>query len=385
MRFIHTADWHLGRLMHGVHLTEDQAYVLDQFVLLVKDTAPDAVIIAGDIFDRAVPPTEAVILLDDVLSRLVLDLGVPVIIIAGNHDSAVRLQFGSKFLAEERLYVTGTLPNEISPITLTDKWGPVQFIAIPYLEPLILRENFSVDTIANHQQAFQFILGTINPAVNKRARTVIIAHAFVGEGIPSESERPLSVGGFDRVESSLFSSFNYAALGHLHRPQSAGYDHVNYAGSLLKYSFSEADHVKGVNVVEMNQAGVCKVEKISLTPRRDVRRIEGLLKNLLKGPESSESRDDYIWAVVTDTEAILDVMGKLREVYPNVLHIERPFFDPHGGSRGTRLDHRKLGDLDMFRGFFREVTGLDLSDEQIKAYQDVVEDLKKLQREAIGS
>ena len=381
MRFIHTADWHLGRLMHGVHLTEDQAHVLDQFVLLVKEAKADLVIVAGDIFDRAVPPTEAISLLDDVLSRLVLDLGVPVILIAGNHDSAPRLQFGSKLLAEERLYVFGALSSDVPIVTLEDQWGPVECAAIPYSEPSVLRECFSEASISNHQEAFQFLLGNLQFNAQARRRTVLVAHAFVGDGVPSESERPLSVGGFDRVDAGLFREAHYAALGHLHRPQSAGCDHVSYSGSLLKYSFSESDHVKGVNVVEMNQDGVCKIERVSLTPRRDVRRIEGLLKDLLKGPQAGESRDDYVCAVVTDKEPILDVMGKLREVYPNVLHIERPFFDAYRGSQGNRADYRKLNDIELFKTFFREVTGQELNAEHIEAYRSVIEDLRKSQSE----
>jgi len=371
--------------MHGVHLTEDQAYVLDQFVLLVKDSQAELVIVAGDIFDRAVPPTDAVLLLDDVLSRLVLDLSIPVIIIAGNHDSAPRLQFGSKLLAEERLFVFGEFRDRVPVVRLTDKWGAVQFVAIPYSEPSVLRECFSSESISNHQEAFQFLLGKIPCTVNKQHRMVLIAHAFVGDGIPSESERPLSVGGFDRVGASLFRGAHYAALGHLHCPQSAGYDHVRYAGSLLKYSFSESDHVKGINVVEMNQDGACKIEKVCLTPRRDVRRIEGLLKDLLKGPQSGESREDYICAVVTDTDPILDVIGKLREVYPNVLHVQRPFFDVFRGNHGGRIDHRKLGDIDLFKTFFQQVMGQELNEEHIAEYQRVIESLRRTQREEKAS
>ncbi len=381
MRFIHTADWHLGRMMHGVHLTEDQAHVLDQFVFIAREARADLVIVAGDIFDRAVPPTEAVSLLDDVLSRLILDLRVPVIIIAGNHDSAPRLQFASKLLAEEKLYVFGEVSNQPHRIRLSDQWGSVDFIPIPYSEPSLLRERFAEESIKNHQEAFRFLLGNINPISCDKHRTVLIAHAFVGDSISSESERPLSVGGFDRADASLFKDAHYSALGHLHRPQTAGYDHVCYAGSLLKYSFSETDHEKGVNLVEMNQQGACKIERISLTPRRDVRRIEGILQDLLRGPQSGENPDDYICAVVTDREPILDVMGKLREVYPNVLHIERPFFDSFRGAQGNRVDHRKLGEVDLFRAFFKEVTGQTLTEEQIKAYQDVVDELKKSQRD----
>ncbi len=385
MRFIHTADWHLGRLMYGVHLTDDQAYVLDEFVRLVQDAQAELVIVAGDVFDRAVPPTEAVALLDDVLSRLVLALKVPVIIIAGNHDSAQRLQFGAKLLAEKRLFVFGTLSTEPYTVRLGDQWGPVQCAAIPYSEPSSVRDCFSEESISNHHGAFQFLLRSMDAALNSGLRTILIAHAFVGDGIASESERPISVGGFDRVEASLFSQAQYAALGHLHRPQSAGYSHVNYSGSLLKYSFSESDHVKGVNVVEMDQAGACKIEQVRLTPRRDVRRIEGLLKDLLKGPESGESKDDYIAAVVTDEEPILDAMGKLRAVYPNILHVERPFFEAFRGSPQERVDHRKLDDVQLFKSFFQQVTGQELNDAQAAAYHSVVETLKKSLREEAAS
>jgi exonuclease SbcD len=381
MRFIHTADWHLGRLFHGVHLTQDQAHILEQFLALLRDAKPDAVIVAGDVFDRAVPPPDAVALLDSVLSEIVLDLKIPAIIIAGNHDSSHRLQFGSRLLAEEQLFVFGVLPDEIPVVNLSDSWGPVQFAAIPYSEPSVVRETLGLESVGNHQAAFEHLLAGLSARLDPKCRRVVIAHAFVGDSVPSESERPLSVGGFDRVAAELFQDFHYTALGHLHRPQPAGQPHIAYSGSLLKYSFSESDHEKGVHLVEMDENGSCKLEKIHLTPRRDVRRVEGMLREILNGPQSGENVEDYLCVALLDTDPILDAMGKLREVYPNVLHIERPFFDLQNSSVSDRLDHRKLNDMDLFAAFFRQVTGVDLSSEQRVAYATTVDDLRKLDRE----
>jgi exonuclease SbcD len=204
----------------------------------------------------------------------------------------------------------------------------------------------------------------------------------VAGGLESESERPLSVGGASTVNAACFDGFHYVALGHLHRPQTAGDDRIHYAGSLLKYSFSEVDHIKSVNLVEMDAAGDCQVERISLTPRRDVRRIEGYLADILKGPDAGEHRDDYIMVTLLDTGAILDAMGKLREVYPNVLHIERPFLMTGGQVRGPHTDHRQLNESDLFSQFFSQITGENLTEEQSAALASILDGLRRRQREA---
>jgi len=382
MRFIHTADWHLGRLMHGVHLTADQSYVLDQVTELVKDTRPDAFLISGDIYDRALPPPDAVQLLDDFLTRMVIDLGVPVMLIAGNHDSACRLEFGSRVLAGQNLYVSGSVAWEITTLTVGDDAGPVRFYALPYAEPAIVRERFMSESISDHEQALRALIERVRAIHPPGERSVLLAHAFVAGGKESESERPLSVGGSDKVDSSCFEGFNYVALGHLHRPQNAGGPQIRYAGSLLKYSFSEIDHKKTINLVEMDKKGECRIESIPLAPRRDVRRIEGYLNDILDGPESGESREDYVMVSLLDTGAILDVMGKLREVYPNVLHVERPRLELGSGSARDRVDHRKLNDADLFADFFSQVTGNNLTEAEAVAFDFIVDDLRRRAREA---
>lgn len=382
MRFIHTADWHLGRLMYGVHLTEDQAHVLGQILELVKDAKPDAFLVTGDVYDRALPPPDAVVLLDEFLSEMVIDLGVPVIMIAGNHDSACRLEFGSRVLAEQGLHVSGSVGSDVVRVTLFDHAGPVHFYALPYAEPSLVRERFSCDTISDHEGAVRALTDRVRLVHPRGERSVLLAHAFVAGGRETESERPLSVGGADKVDCSCFEGFDYVALGHLHRPQSAGKPQILYAGSLLKYSFSEVDHRKTVNLVEMDATGECQIERIPLTPRRDMRRIEGYLKEILNGPEPGENPEDYLMVTLLDTGAILDAVGKLREVYPNVLHIERPGLAFGSNPARGGIDRRKLNDAALFADFFREVTGGDLSDAEAAAYEFIVDDLRRCDREA---
>jgi len=384
MRFIHTADWHLGRLMHGVHLTEDQACVLDQIIEVVKDARPDAFLVSGDIYDRALPPPDAVQLLDDFLTRMVIDFGVPVMLIAGNHDSACRLEFASRVLAGQELYVSGSAGLEVLTLTVGDQAGPVHFYALPYAEPSTVRERFKSDSISNHEEALRALIERVRLIHPPGERSVLLAHAFVAGGKETESERPLSVGGADKVDCSCFEGFNYVALGHLHRPQTAGGPEIRYAGSLLKYSFSEADHRKTLSLVEMDEKGECSIENIALTPRRDVRRIEGYLKGILNGPEDGDSREDYVMVTLLDTGAILDAMGKLREVYPNILHIERPCLEFGSGISRDRVDHRQLNDSDLFADFFAQVTGKDLTDAEAASYEFLVDDLRRREREAIA-
>jgi len=382
MRFIHTADWHLGRLMYGVHLTEDQRHVLDQLAALIKDVRADALVVAGDVYDRAVPPPDAVRVLDEFLARVVVDLGVPVIAIAGNHDSPHRLQFGSRMFAGQGLHVAGALERELRAVTLGDEHGPVRFYAIPYAEPASVRERFSDEDVGDHDAAMRTLVRRVREVHPAGERSVLLAHVFAAGGMEAESERPLSVGGTGQVDCACFQGFDYVALGHLHRPQTAGQAHVRYAGSLLKYSFSEADHRKSVTLVDMDSRGSCFIESISLSPLRDVRRVRGLLKEILAGPEPDIGKDDYVMATLLDTGALLDVMGKLRQVYPNLLHVERPHLELAGTSRQRREDHRSLNDAELFADFFANVTGLDLSPAEAEAYEAVVNDLRRRDREA---
>lgn len=381
MRILHTSDWHLGRIFHGVHLTDDQAYILDQFIKLSGDTRPDVILIAGDIYDRSVPPAEAVKLLDEVLSNILIDYNVPIIMIAGNHDSPERLGFGTRLLARQGLHLIGQL-KELAPVVLHDAHGPVYFCPLPYAEPAVVRERLADPEAMEHQRAMYALVNQAVKTIPEDARKVAIAHAFVAGGETSESERPLSVGGTGTVDASCFKPFHYTALGHLHQAQHNG-DRIHYAGSLMKYSFSEAAHCKSVTLVDMDGAGKTTLEEIRLTPRRDVRCLEGLIHNILAGPQNGESREDYLMVTLKDTGAILDAIGKLREIYPNVLHIERPHLTTGGELRGPGGDHRRLSDTDLFSSFFEQVTGAPLGKEHKSAFIETVEQLYRKEREAL--
>lgn len=381
MRFLHTSDWHLGRIFHGVHLTEDQSYALNQFVDLVRDTKPDAVIIAGDVYDRAVPPTEAVNLLDDILSRLILDYKVPVIAIAGNHDSPERLGFGNKLLARQGLHVVGPLPSQIEPIVVNDSYGPVYFLPLTYAEPALVRERLKSLAAVDHEQAMKAIINHTAAKVPDGARTVAIAHAFIAGSLESDSERPLSVGGSGMVSSGIFAPFNYTALGHLHNSQQAGGPNIRYSGSLLKYSFAEANQKKGINLVEIDKSGNTAVEAITLTPRRNVRCIDGFFKDILAIGCNEDSKDDYIMVTLRDTAPILDARGQIQAVYPNLLHIEYPRLNTGGSLRGPEADHRRLSEKELFSSFFTQMTDEQLTDEQIAEFAAVVDELYSQNRE----
>lgn len=361
MRFLHTADWHLGRVYHGVSLLEDQAYVLRDFVRIAAERRPDAILIAGDIYDRSVPPAEAVRLLDAVLTELVAGLGIPVVMIAGNHDGPDRLAFGSGMLTRAGLTVCGPVTDRVVPLMLRDTHGEVAVYPLPYAEPALVRAALGDDSLTDHHAALGAQLQAIRTAHRAGTRAIVVAHAFVLGGSESESERPLSVGGSGAVGAALFEGFDYVALGHLHRPQQAGSARIHYAGSLLKYSFAEADHVKSVNLVELDAAGTCTVERIALAPRRDLRIVEGTLESIVAAAAADPGRDDYVLARLTDSGALLDAMGKLRTAYPNALAIERPMLQGAGDGRAA-ADHRRIRVEDLFAGFYAEMTGQPLED-----------------------
>ncbi len=372
MRILHTADWHLGRLFHGIHLTEDQSLVLDQIVEITKETKPDVMIIAGDLYDRAVPPTDAVRLLDDTLSRLQSDVDLPILMISGNHDSADRLSFGSRALAQQGLHVAARPNQGFEIIRLEDQYGPVHFYATPYADPALTRQVYGDAGIQDHDTAMQALVGRMRPQTSEGERNVLIAHTFVQGGAESESERPLSIGGASMVRADSMSGFHYVALGHLHCPQEVGSPTVRYSGSLMKYSFSEISHQKSVTLIDMDAAGACTTELIDLKPKRDLRRKEGMLEELIQQAEEDPTSDDYLTIKLLDKGALLEPMSRLRKVYPNVLHIERSLRELDPGQRASARDHRGRNDADLFGDFFNEVTGDELTQEHRDAFVGVV-------------
>ncbi|MEH6570711.1 MAG: exonuclease SbcCD subunit D [Halioglobus sp.] len=377
MRLLHTSDWHIGRQLHGVSLLEDQAHVLDQIVEIAEREAVDAVIIAGDIYDRAVPPAEAVKLLSNTLNRLCRDLGKQLILIAGNHDSGDRLGFGSDLLGSAGLHIIGPLKSDVAKITLEKNGHEVDVFGLPYAGPLTVRQVLGAE-VSSHEEAMSALLDKVHEASSKDRSTVVVAHCFVDGAAECESERPLSIGGADRVSASLFQPFSYAALGHLHGRQYQGSEHVRYSGSILKYSFSEANHHKSITLVDIEPSGQVDTCYVELEAIRDLRIVEGSLEDILARGKTDTRPDDFILARISDTESIIDVMGKLREVYPNVLQMQNTGIREHGKLPGASREMLKKSHMNLFEGFFKDVQEEELSEEQ-RAY--MVKLLENLQEE----
>lgn len=368
MRFLHTADWHLGRSFHQASLVEDQAHVLNQLVELAICERLDAVVIAGDVYDRAVPPADAVVLLDDVLARLVLGAGIRVVLIAGNHDSPDRVGFGGRVAEKQGLAMRGTLTH-LAPVVFDDAFGQVALHPLPYVEPAFARRLPGVQEARDHQSAVSSVMSLLRSQWVPGQRNVLVGHAFVAGGSESESERPLSVGGSGAVSAATFDGYDFVALGHLHRPQSVGRESIQYSGSLLKYSFNEVDHTKSVSLVEVGQNGATSVQRVSLSPRHDVRIVKGTMAELLATPRGDNSLRDYVRAVLMDRDPVLDPLGRLREVFPNVLELQfGRDSDAGGGTPKSAQDHRERSPDDLFKAFHRDMLGEEIDEAALHVF-----------------
>lgn len=379
MKFIHTSDWHIGRQFHNVSLLDDQRHVLNQLIEHVQREAVDAVVIAGDIYDRSVPPAAAVELLDDVLNKICAELGVPVLLIPGNHDSPERLRFASRQLRQAGVHIFGELSQTHQPVKIRGNSIDVNFYGIPYNDPESVRNHFGVN-VSTHDEAHRYLVEQILSAKSDESPKILISHCFIDGWDESDSERPLSIGGADRISYEAFSAFDYVALGHLHGPQHKGEPHIRYSGSILKYSFSEQNQRKGVTLVEMVANGMQSATHLPLNPLRDMRILEGEIDTLLEQGKTDPHNEDYLLVRLTDKHALLDPMGKLRQVYPNVLHIEKPGMLDMSDQPINR-DKLKRGELDMFRDFFQQVHGQALSPEQDQAIKTTIAELHKLEGE----
>ena len=372
MRILHTSDWHLGKLFEGHHLTDDQAFILDDFVQVARESKPDAIIIAGDLYDRSVPPQEAVTLFNDVLNRIIGDLKIPTVAIAGNHDSAERIEFGSELLRSSGLILTGH-PLSKSLLTLDDTHGPVDFVPIPFATPEALRSALREAGSDASLQGFSAAMQRqVDEALqqSKSSRKVAIAHAFVTGGHTSESERDLQVGGTGDVAAQVFDPFVYTALGHLHRPQwidaKRRGEAIRYSGSLLPYSFSEIDQPKSVTLVELGAEGVETTEYIELRARRQLRKLTGTFDEILKAAQSDANREDYIWAEIDDAGLVLQAMPRLREFYPHAVKLTRSIVTSPN-QKVNRRDIRQSSPRDIVHDFWRDIGHDDaLSEAQVR-------------------
>ncbi|MBE4463832.1 exonuclease SbcCD subunit D [Vibrio parahaemolyticus] len=376
MKFIHTSDWHLGRQFHNVSLLEDQQAVLEQLIQYIENNPVDAVIVAGDVYDRSVPPTIAIELLNRVVKRICGELNTPMILISGNHDGAERLGFGSEQMKRSGLHIISNFEDMLTPVVIETKAaGHVAFYGMPYNDPEQVRYVYK-EPVSTHDEAHKLIAEKITEQFQSEYRNILISHCFVDGAIESESERPLSIGGSDRVSHEHFLNFDYVALGHLHQPQKKGEEYIRYSGSLMKYSFGEQNQKKGFTLVEIGKDGFIGAEHIELTAPHEMRIVEGELEQILEWGKTDPKNEDYLLVRLMDKHAILNPMEKLRTVYPNVLHLEKP-----GMLIGVEQEmaQAKLArsEIDMFKDFFAEAQDSELSNEQEQAISDIIMQLSQ--------
>lgn len=376
MKFIHTSDWHLGRQFHNVSLLDDQQAVLDQLIQYIENNPVDAVVVAGDIYDRSVPPTIAIELLNKVVKRICGELNTPMILISGNHDGAERLGFGSEQMKNAGLHIISNFEDMLTPVVIeTESAGQVAFYGMPYNDPEQVRFAYQ-EPVSTHDQAHKLLAEKITEQFQPEQRNVLVSHCFVDGAIESESERPLSIGGSDRVSHEHFLNFDYVALGHLHQPQKKGEEYIRYSGSLMKYSFGEQNQKKGFTLVEIDQNGFFSAEHVDLAAPHEMRIVEGELEQVIEQGKTDPKNEDYLLVRLMDKHAILNPMEKLRTVYPNVLHLEKP-----GMLIGVEQEmaQAKLArsEIDMFRDFFTEAQDSQLSQEQDQAISDIIKQLSQ--------
>lgn len=385
MKFLHISDLHIGKIVNDFSMLEDQRFLLEQISGMAASNEVDAVVIAGDIYDRAIPPGEAVTLFDAFLTELVRQK-IQVILISGNHDSPERISFGESLLGAQGVHIAGVRKDSLTRVKLEERSSITEFVLLPFIKSAQAGAANSAEAVekllAGYWEEEEEAAAKGQPHKNR----VLVTHFFVTdagrEPELSDSETTIHVGGLDNVDASLFTGFDYVALGHIHKPQQIGNHPVWYAGSPLKYSFGEATQVKGALLVTMGEKGLESVQNLSLNPLHDFRKIKGSIKELLEqGQRAGEERFDYLQAILTDTGELIDPIGTLRSVYPNIMQIIREERElainsddlPDVGSRN--LSERKDA-LALFEDFYRQVRGQELCDEGRKIVAELVKELE---------
>lgn len=376
MKFIHTGDLHLGKQMNDLSLLDDQAAVLDQIIEITRREEADAVIIAGDIYQRSSPQAEAMALFDQFVSRL-SRMGKEVFIISGNHDSALRIAYFSSLISSQGIHVTQAFDGHLQQVSLRDQDGEVVVWMLPFLRPAQVKKHLPQEKIVTYEDAVAAVLQ--QTPIDPTKRNLLICHQFITGCETCDSEER-AVGGLDQVSASLFNGFDYVALGHIHKPQRILRDTLRYAGSPLKYSFSEADHRKSVAVVEVMEKGRVSVQTVPLHPLHDVRLVEGLLEDLLQMPYS----EDYVWVTVRDELVPPDAKVSLSVVFPNMLKYSvvnsKTKYDLDV-SASQRLENKTIDQL--FEDFYRfQNNDQAPSPQHMKVLHKVIRELEETPHEA---
>ena len=375
MRFLHLSDLHLGKRVCEFSMLDDQRYILEEILSLLDTRPVDAVLLAGDLYDKPVPPAEAVRLLDWFLTELA-DRKLPVFAISGNHDSAERVAFGAHLLAGSQVYVSPVFEGAPAPIPLTDAYGPVDIYLLPFLKPAMVRHIYPDEPIESYSDALGCVLRRCAP--DPARRSVLVAHQFVAGAAACESEEP-SVGGLDCVDAALFDGFDYVALGHLHSPQKVGRDTLRYCGTPLKYSFSEAHQHTSATFVELGPKGEVTLSTAPLTPKHDLRELRGSYMELTdRRSYAGTATDDYLHITLTDEQDVPDALARLRVIYPNLMRLD---YDNLRTRTQADLDApaqtEQKTPLEHFAAFYALQNNQPLSAEQAAFCQQLIETLWK--------
>lgn len=374
MKFIHLSDLHIGKRVYEFSMIEDQKYILEQIIKIIEKEKPDGVIVAGDLYDKPIPPAEAVSVLDDFFTKLA-DRNCKLFVISGNHDSPERIAFGAKLMNDKGVYVSPVYGKQIEPIVMEDSFGEICIYLLPFLKPAIVRRFYEEEEINSYQDTLRVVISHME--VSEEKRNLLVAHQFVTGAMRCESEE-ITVGGLDQVDVSLFEAFDYVALGHIHSPQHVGREEVRYCGTPLKYSFSETEQKKSVTVVEMKEKGNVTIRTIPLNPLRDFHVLRGTYEEVTNRSFYQDlNMQDYMQIILTDEEDIMDGLQKLRIIYPNLMCLE---YD----NKRTRKNHfiegienvEKKSEIELFEEFFALQNNQEMTEKQKIFLKKIMEDVK---------
>ena len=376
MKLVHLSDLHLGKRVNEFSMLEDQKHILWEILRIIGQEKPEGVIIAGDVYDKAVPPAEAVALLDEFLVRLA-GMRTEVFIISGNHDSAERIACGSRLIRESGVHLSPVFSGEIEPCTLTDEYGEVQIRMLPFIKPADVRHAFPEEEIGDYTDAVRTVIRHMNP--DPSVRNVLVAHQFVTGAERSDSE-DVSVGGMDNVDASVFELFDYVALGHIHGPQRIGRETVRYCGTPLKYSFSERNHVKSVTVVTLGEKGRTEIRTVPLIPLHDMREIRGTYEELtLRKNYENTATDDYLRVVLTDEQDVPDALARLRTVYPNLMRLDYDNARTRAAGITIAEADARPSEISLFADFYEKQNGQPMSAAQRQLVEALLERFREEQ------
>ncbi|MDW5299661.1 MAG: exonuclease SbcCD subunit D [Sedimentibacter sp.] len=361
MKIIHTSDWHLGISLHNASLAEEQRHFIDYLINVVKEKNIDAVVIAGDVFDYSVSSSEAITLYNYAVTRLCNEIGIPVIIAAGNHDGAARLASCNELLKKAGLYINGKLSNDIKAVELEN----LNIYPLPYFNADEVKALYPEEKISTYSDAMNLVIKNIKQSFQPGKKNILMCHCFVSGSVLSESDRTAMVGGTSVVSADIFDGFDYVAMGHLHKAQNRGYN-IRYSGSPLKYSFSESTNTKTITILDISDE--IKVEEIEVIPLRETRVIKGTFDEVLAVAQNDAHKDDYIKIEISDMYAGMEAVELFRTHYNNLLNISGRMNEKEENEL-TVDELYKMTPNDILEKFYREVTGCDVTEEQINLFQ----------------